>query len=210
MNSRPLYSWCMRLRVSLLLWAACCASTCWAAPVQAAAPAPSALDAVVRKLEAVRSASARGGVPRPVELNEAELGAYLNGALRLPRGVSGLGVRLDRDRLFASGTVDLEQVRQHLPPTATSGMLNPLAYLSGVVPAEFSLKLDTANGFGTVALESVSIGPVSVPVSVVEQVITRSTKNAENPEGVDVHAPFRLPYAIKRVRLQPGRAIVEF
>lgn len=210
MSFRPVYSWCMRLRASLLLWSVACASTCWAGPLPAVAPAPSALDAVVRKLEAVRSASARGGVPRPVELNEAELGAYLNGALRLPKGVSGLGVRLDRDRLFASGTVDLEQVRQHLPPTATSGMLNPLSYLSGVVPAEFSLKLDTANGFGTVALESVSIGPVSVPVAVVEQVITRSTRNAENPDGVDVHAPFRLPYAIKRVRLQPGRALVEF
>jgi hypothetical protein len=89
-------------------------------------------------------------------------------------------------------------------------MLNPLSYLSGVVPAEFSLKLDSANGFGTVALESVTLGPVSVPVSVVEQIISHNTKNVENPEGVDIHAPFRLPYAIKRVRLQPGRAVVEF
>jgi hypothetical protein len=164
----------------------------------------------VHKLEALRASTAAGTVPRPVELSEAELTAYMNGVLRLPKGVSGLGVRLDRDRLLASGSVDLEQLRGQLPASATSGMLNPLSYLSGVVPAEFSLKLDSANGFGTVALESVSLGPVSIPISVVEQVITSSTKNAENPQGVDIHAPFRLPYAIKRVRLQPGRAIVEF
>jgi hypothetical protein len=40
--------------------------------------------------------------------------------------------------------------------------------------------------------------------------VAAATRSARYPNGVDIQAPFRLPYAARRVRLEPGRAILEF
>jgi hypothetical protein len=40
--------------------------------------------------------------------------------------------------------------------------------------------------------------------------VARSTRKPDNPEGVDISAPFRLPYSVRRVRLEPGRAFLDF
>ena len=49
-----------------------------------------------------------------------------------------------------------------------------------------------------------------VPISVLEQLVLSATKNDANPEGFDIHAPFRLPYSVNRLRLEPGRALLDF
>ena len=51
---------------------------------------------------------------------------------------------------------------------------------------------------------------IRVPVSVVEQMIASSTKSEKHPDGYDIHAPFRLPYSVNRVRIEPGKATLEF
>ena len=49
-----------------------------------------------------------------------------------------------------------------------------------------------------------------VPTSVLGQLVLSATKSEANPEGVDITAPFRLPYSVNRLRLQPGRALLDF
>ena len=42
------------------------------------------------------------------------------------------------------------------------------------------------------------------------QMVATATRSPRYPNGWDIHAPFRLPYAARRVRLEPGRAVLEF
>ncbi len=188
----------------------CLAQPAPAAPAPASAPA--AVDqaaALARKIEQLRRPPAgKPGAARSLELSEGELAAYLNTTLRAQvRELQDISVRLERDRLTGSALVDFEQLRGKLPPL---GPFNPLALLSGRVPSEFSGRLQSADGFATFELESLQLGPITVPLALVEQAVASGTKSAERPEGVDIHAPFRLPYQVRRVRLLPGRAVVEY
>jgi hypothetical protein len=40
--------------------------------------------------------------------------------------------------------------------------------------------------------------------------VATATRSPRYPSGWDIHAPFRLPYSARRVRLEPGRAVLEF
>ena len=85
------------------------------------------------------------------------------------------------------------------------------ATLSNVTSRGVVTKLTTPEvGFGSFEAEEVLLATFRIPPSVVAQAVARSTRSAEHPEGFDILAPFRLPYAAKRVRLQPGKALLEF
>jgi hypothetical protein len=196
------------LLVSLLLAAP------QAAPPRAAPTRPGLswadAEALERKFESLVRRVSGGGAPArtSVLVTEIELNSYLNLSLApvMPHGLSDLDVRLEQDRLGAKAVVDLDQLKGKLPPM---GAFNPISYLSGRVPVELRGRFPTANGFGNVELESLRLGGYSVPISVLEQIVASATKTRENPQGVDILAPFRLPYAIKRVRLQQGKAFLD-
>lgn len=187
------------------------------APPAATAPADAAVTAeqaesLGRKLETIQNGgggqAARGKARQPVVVTEGELNSYVNLTLRarLPPSVHDVRLKLDRDRLTGNAFVDFDQVKQGLELSP----FNPLSLLTGRVPAEFSGRFPNDNGFGTLEIEEVRLGSLPIPLTVLEQAVARSTRNDERPEGVDIHAPFRLPYGIKRVRLQPGRAVLEY
>jgi len=165
---------------------------------------------LLRKLEAIerRQRSGRPGKAETVLVTEGELNSYLNLGLgeKTPQGVSDIEVRLERDRLAARAMVDLDQVKGKV---RSSGPLNPFSLLSGSVPLEVRGRFTNEDGFGTIDVEEVRLGPVNLPLSVLEQMVASATRSAENPEGFDLRSPFRLPYAVKRIRLQPGRALLD-
>jgi hypothetical protein len=66
------------------------------------------------------------------------------------------------------------------------------------------------DGFGQIEVDELRLGAVALPMSMLEQIVASSTRTPENPQGFDIHSPFRLPYALKRVRLEPGRAVLDF
>ena len=133
-------------------------------------------------------------------VRDGELNSWLNltFAPKLPPGLTDLAIRFERDRVSATGNVDLDQIP--IKP-ATGGSFNPLSYLGGSVPVELRAKLTTADGFGTVVPEDVRIASIPLPRSAVAQIIAQATRTKENPQGFDVLSPFRLPYSAKRVRL---------
>jgi len=169
-------------------------------------------ESLTQKLEVLERRWQKKKPPREktVTVSEPELNAYVNLTLgpKIPRGISDVVFRLDRDRLAAQALVDLSEVQTKVPSGSLGGLL---AFLSGKVPLQARGRLSAAEeGFSTFAIEEVTLSTVPVPVSVVEQLVASATRSAQNPQGFDVHSPFRLPYDLKRVRIQPGRALLEY
>ena len=75
---------------------------------------------------------------------------------------------------------------------------------------ELKGKLRTRDGFGTIEVEEAWIASIPVPMSFVEQIVASATRKPSQPEGFDINAPFRLPYAVDRVRLETARAFLDF
>jgi hypothetical protein len=163
-----------------------------------------------RKFKAIeiQSQTMRTRKPPSVLITEGELNSYLNltYAPELP-GITDMDIRIDTERIEARGLIDLERVRGKVPPPSP---WSPLALLRGKVPVELKGKLRTQDGFGTIEVEEAWISSIPVPMSFVEQIVSSATKKPSQPEGFDIHAPFRLPYYVNRVRLEPARAFLDF
>ena len=117
-----------------------------------------------------------------------------------------VAVRFERERIETTGVVDLDRVGKLQSDSA----LSPLSLLAGPVGVEIRGHLQNQDGFGTIEWEQVRVASIPVPLSVLARLVASSTRNARQPEGFDIHAPFRLPYAARRVTLQPGKAVLEF
>jgi hypothetical protein len=143
-----------------------------------------------------------------VLVTESELNSYLTltYAPKLPKGVSGVSVRLDQDRIEASGVVDLEQVGAQKEKSRFSLM----SLLAPTVPVLLRGRLVNQNGFGTLEWEEVRLSSLPLPLTALAQMVATATRSTRYPNGWDIQAPFRLPYSARRVRLEPGRAFLEF
>lgn len=183
-----------------------------AAPADPRPPAPPGLswaqaDALALKLSALGAARANGG---RVEVSEAELNSFLGLSLaaRLPEGVSGLSVRFGNERLEASATVDVTRVGGQVGRELAD---SPVAALLGSsLPVFVSGRLRSDEGFGSFEVEQVLLASIPVPVSVVADLVARSTRSNAQPQGFDIRAPFRYPEGLRRVVLKPGSASLEF
>jgi hypothetical protein len=170
-------------------------------------------DSLTRKLAAIeehhKAAQAGAAKKQTVQVTQGEINSYLNLAYasELPKGVTDVEIRLGgNERIEAKGSVDLEQVRDKVAAPS----FGPLLMLGGQVPIELAGRLVNQDGFGTIELESAYVASIRVPVSVVEQMVASSTRSEKRPDGFDIHAPFRLPYEVNRVRIEPGKATLEF
>ena len=169
------------------------------------------LDRKLTAIEKQRVVAPRKSRPETVTVTESELNSYLNLTMaeKLPKEVKDLEVHLlEHERLQANGLVDLDKVKAKV--AATSSSWNPLLLMGGFVPVQLRGRLVNRDGFGSIVWEDVQVNAWSLPISLLEQMVASATKKPDNPEGVDISAPFRLPYSVRRVRLEPGRAFLEF
>jgi hypothetical protein len=179
-----------------------------------ASPAPAApgrerAEALARRIAEFESRYKAGKPPKDknVPVTDAELTDYLNLAVKLPASVSGLEVRFEREKLQLKGLLDLDQLQGKLPG---GGMLGAFSLVSGKVQVALKGRLQNDNGFGSFSAEDVRVGSIPISPAVLEQIVAAATRSQDNPQGVDILAPFRYPYGIRQVRLSPGRAVVEF
>ena len=183
-----------------------------AAPARAAAPAGFSweeADALSRKILALEKRWKERSTRKETFLvTQSEVNSYLNltYAPKMPKGVTGVSVRFDQDRVEASGVVDLEQVGA--PKEQSKWSLRAL--LAPSVPLLLRGKLTNQDGFGTLEWEEVRLSSLPLPLTALAQMVATATRSPRYPNGWDIHAPFRLPYAARRVRLEPGRAVLEF
>lgn len=145
----------------------------------------------------------------PIALSEREVNSYVTLTLgpKIPKAVSALSFRLEPGRLAADGLLDLDAVRAQLPKDAASSLL---AFLSGTVPVALKGRFEAANGEGRVALEQASVAGITLPPALLSQIVAQATRTAKDPDGFDLLAPFPLPWTARSVRLEAGRAVVEF
>jgi hypothetical protein len=171
-----------------------------------------AADSLARKLAEIESAPVRPGrakVRPSVEVSAAELNSYLNLTLgpKMPPELSEVAFAIEAGRLVGTGVVDLDRLKAKAPP---QGTFNPLNFLSGRVAVDLKAQLPTRDGTGNFLVDEVRLGGVSLPLSLLQQVVLSTTRTRENPGGFDIAAPFRLPYAVRQVRLEPGRVWLDF
>ena len=100
--------------------------------------------------------------------------------------------------------VDLDEVRD----SRQRSLLDPMAYVSGMMETHVEGALTTTRGMGTFALGSATLGGVSVPRSLVFELIAYFTRTSDDPNGVDLNEPFVLPAGIRDVTTVLGTATV--
>jgi len=170
-------------------------------------------DAFAEKLDSLqarsRTPARTGSVRDSVIVTEAEINSYVNLTLgpTLPAGLTDVEIQLDRDRLHATASVDMDQVKRDLGKLSP---WNPLSLLTGRVPVEVTGRYAAAeDGFGRVEVEEARAAGVLIPMAMLEQMIAGATRTSSSPDGFDINAPFRLPSPVRRVRVMPGRAFLD-
>ena len=162
----------------------------------------------IARIQAIAQTPADGArVPARTVLTEAEVNAYLfwNEADVLPIGVTQPRIRLFGDgRMSADAIVDLTAIRNQ----RERDWLDPLAYVGGRVAVTASGLVRGRDGLATLELSSATIGGVSVPKSVLQELVSYYTRSSASPNGVNLDDPFPLPAAIRDVVVAKGEALV--
>ena len=151
----------------------------------------------------VDHAGAASAEPRTTTLTERGINAYLRfqGAGRLPAAVGGAEMRLlGGGRLSARARIDLD----HLRTERQRGLLDPLRYLGGQVEVVAVGALRAAGRVGQFELESLHVESIPLPVVLLVEVVRAHRGSG----GFDLAEPFRLPYGITELRVEPERAVV--
>ena len=161
------------------------------------------------KVEAIER---NGLAPRPTALvtrvTEREVNAYLafDAKSELPAGFTDPRITVRPDlKLSGTATIDLDAVRKE---RQSRGWLDPLSYLGGKVAVAVSGRLTSSNGLARFALERATVGGVTVPKLLVQELVTFYSRTADNPRGLNLDDPYPLPARIRQIDIRPGEAIV--
>ena len=160
------------------------------------------------KLALITERDAVGGArPHTVALLEREVNAYLQFqvAAQLPPSVTDPHVSIDgAGALSGQASVDLGVVGR----SRQRGLLDPLRYLQGTVVVAASGVLQTADGIGQLEIASVRVGDLTVPVSVLHELVRYYSRSETEPEGFNLTEPFPLPYSIREVLVEVDQAVI--
>jgi hypothetical protein len=150
--------------------------------------------------------SATAGL-QTTKLMDVELNSYLRYQLKgqVPVGiVEPVLSSLGDGKVKGNATIDLDAVRKQ----RQRGWTDPLNYLRGQLPLTASGTLVTQNGIGRFQLESAELSGISIPKSLVQELLSYYSKTAENPSGIAIDDPFELPARIKEIRVGRGESTV--
>lgn len=140
--------------------------------------------------------------PRPTELTEAEVNAYLaSGKVRLPAGVEALHLAGAPGVITARCRVDFESVR------AGRANSNPLLGLfSDVHDVEVEAQASGSNHRGRVHVNSVAIDGIEVPHFILQLFVEKYV--TPRYPGVGLDSTFALPDKIETATVGPHRLTV--
>ena len=154
---------------------------------------------------AVKTATAASS--QTTQITDTELNAYFryNAMDKIPVGIVEPTINAVGDgRLTGRATVDLDAVRTQ----KQRGWLDPMAYLTGRLPITASGTLTTQKGIGKFNLESAEISGVSIPKSVLQELLSYYSRTKENPAGINMDDPFELPARIREIRVSQAQATI--
>jgi hypothetical protein len=190
-------------RVSLFVLLACAALQAQALSKQDAARFQAKLETI--KKNAVTPAKAKS--TRSVQVTDAEVNAYLKflAGSDVPVGIVDPTLHAAGNGLVTGrAMVDLDAVRTQ----KKRGWTDPLGYLTGRLPVTAAGMLTTKNGVGKFELSSAEISGVTVPKSLLQELLSYYSRTPENPSGIDMDQPFELPAAIREIKVGQGSATI--
>ena len=157
--------------------------------------------------KAAATTSSASAKSQTTQLTDTELNSYIRYHLReqVPAGIVDPTLNaLGDGRVSGATMVDLDGIRK----SRQRGWTDPLNYLTGQMQLTASGVLVTQNGVGRFQLESAQIAGVTIPKSLVQELLSYYSKSAENPTGISLDDPFELPARIKEIRVGRGEAMV--
>lgn len=149
----------------------------------------------------------KGSAARTTTLTDVEVNSYLKflAGSQVPVGIVEPTLHaVGNGRITGSALVDLDAVRTQ----KQRGWMDPLAYLMGRLPVTAAGVLTTQNGVGRFQLESAEISGVTIPKSLLQELLTYYSRTPEKPTGINMDEPFELPAAIREIRVGNGTAAV--
>ena len=147
------------------------------------------------------------GKARQTQVTDAEVNAYLKylAGAQVPVGIVDPTLHAAGNGLVTGrALVDLDAVRTQ----KKRGWTDPLGYLMGKLPVTAAGTLTTQNGVGKFELRSAEISGVTVPKSLVQELLSYYSKSPENPAGINMDDPFQLPAAIREIKVGQGNATI--
>jgi hypothetical protein len=144
---------------------------------------------------------------RTTQITDNELNAYFryNAGDQIPVGIVEPTINaLGEGRLGGRAMVDLDAVRKQ----KQRGWLDPLGYLTGRLPVTASGTLTTTAGIGKFTLESAEISGVTIPKTLLQELLSYYSRTKENPAGINMDDPFELPARIREIRVGRAEATV--
>ena len=141
------------------------------------------------------------------QVSDSELNSYLkySAGSQIPVGIVQPTINaLGNGRVGGRALVDLDAVRKQKKRSWT----DPLGYLSGMLPITAAGTLTTQNGVGRFQLESAEISGVTIPKSLLQELLSYYSRTTENPSGINMDDPFELPARIREIRVAQGSATI--
>jgi hypothetical protein len=150
---------------------------------------------------------AKGKSARTTQVSDNEVNAYLKflAGSQVPIGIVDPILHAAGNGLVTGrATVDLDAVRTQ----KKRGWTDPLAYLMGKLPVTAEGTLTTKDGVGRFELKSAEISGVTVPKSLLQELLSYYSRTPETPAGINMDDPFTLPAAIREIRVGKGSATI--
>jgi hypothetical protein len=144
---------------------------------------------------------------RSTVITDTELNAYFryNAKDQIPVGIVDPTINaLGEGRVGGRAVVDLDAVRKQ----KQRGWLDPLSYLSGRLPITATGTLTTKSAIGQFKLESAEISGVTIPKTILQELLSYYSRTPENPNGINMDDPFELPSRIQEIRVGKAQATI--
>jgi hypothetical protein len=154
-----------------------------------------------------KAAAGSAAATQTTQLTDTELNAYIKFNLKneVPAGVVDPTLTAVGDgKVRGAAVIDLDTVRKQKQRSWT----DPLGYMTGKLPLTASGLLITQNGIGRFQLESAEISGITIPKSLLQELLSFYSKSPERPSGISMDDPFELPASIKEIRVGKGEAMV--
>jgi hypothetical protein len=147
------------------------------------------------------------GPARTTQISDNELNAYFrfNAKDQIPVGIVDPTINaLGDGRVGGRAVVDLDAVRKQ----KQRGWLDPVGYMTGRLPITATGRLTTKDGVGRFTLESAEVAGVTIPKTVLQELLSYYSRTPENPSGINMDDPFELPAQIREIRVGRAQATI--
>ena len=141
------------------------------------------------------------------DFTDDELNSYLRFNVReqIPEGIVEPTLNaLGDGKVSGRVIVDLDAVRKQ----KQRGWLDPMGYLTGQLPLTARGTLSTKDGVGQFELEAAELSGITVPKSLIQELLSYYSRSADHPNGINMDDPFELPSRIREIRVGKAQSTI--